>query len=125
MIVAYFMEKDLKMLTQGTKDKMPELCKVQSMQLPESLGEIDQLFCDKTGTLTQNALSFRSISLQGERYEGMTREEILGKFYAKKGDGKAEQEKLMEMLTLCFAMCNDITIVKDEETGKEIYNGES
>ena len=31
----------------------------------------------------------------------------------------------MEMLTLCFAMCNDITIVKDEKTGKDVYNGES
>ena len=29
-----------------------EHCKVQSMQLPEQLGEIDHIFCDKTGTLT-------------------------------------------------------------------------
>ena len=39
--------------------------KVQSMQLPEELGTINHIFCDKTGTLTKNELEFRGISFKG------------------------------------------------------------
>ena len=28
------------------------------MQLPEQLGDVDHIFCDKTGTLTKNELVF-------------------------------------------------------------------
>ena len=94
------------------------------MQLPETLGEIDQLFCDKTGTLTQNDLSFRSISLQGKRFEGMTKEEILEKFYAVEGNDREELDKSMEMFILCFCVCNDITLVEQED-GSIVFNGES
>lgn len=94
------------------------------MQLPETLGEIDQLFCDKTGTLTQNELSFRSISLKGLRFEGMTKEEIQNKFNEYKGDNKAEVVRNMELMILCFCLCNDMIIIKDEN-GKDVFNGES
>ena len=46
------------------------------MQLPESLGEVDHIFCDKTGTLTQNDLDVKSISVNGTVCDGDTREEI-------------------------------------------------
>ena len=49
------------------------------MQLPDTLGEIDQLFCDKTGTLTKNDLSFRTLSVGLTKFEGMTKEIILDK----------------------------------------------
>ena len=35
------------------------------MQLPEQLGEVDHIFCDKTGTLTQNDLDVKAISING------------------------------------------------------------
>ena len=35
------------------------------MQLPEQLAEIDHIFCDKTGTLTQNELLFGAVSVVG------------------------------------------------------------
>ena len=47
-----------------TKDL--EFCKVQSMQLPEQLGDVDHIFCDKTGTLTQNELEVKALSVNGE-----------------------------------------------------------
>ena len=46
------------------------------MQLPESLGEVDHIFCDKTGTLTQNDLDAKAISINGTVYAGKSKEEI-------------------------------------------------
>ena len=38
-------------------------CKVRNMNMIEELGEIEYLFCDKTGTLTKNELIFKSLSI--------------------------------------------------------------
>jgi phospholipid-transporting ATPase len=38
-------------------------CKVRNLKMLEELGQIDYLFCDKTGTLTKNELVFKSISI--------------------------------------------------------------
>lgn len=57
-------------VTKGVKQ-----CKVRNMNMIEELGEIQYLFCDKTGTLTQNELAFRAFSIannQKVRYEGTT-----------------------------------------------------
>ena len=52
-------------------------CQVQSMQLPESLGEIDHIFCDKTGTLTQNDLDVKALSINGTICQGVTNKELM------------------------------------------------
>lgn len=38
-------------------------CKVRNMNMIEELGGIKYLFCDKTGTLTQNHLEFKAFSV--------------------------------------------------------------
>jgi phospholipid-transporting ATPase len=38
-------------------------CKVRNLKMLEELGQIDYLFCDKTGTLTKNELVFKSVSI--------------------------------------------------------------
>ena len=40
-------------------------CQVQNYSLHEDLGQVDYLFCDKTGTLTQNELVFNKWASQG------------------------------------------------------------
>lgn len=57
-----------------TKDL--EFCKVQSMQLPEQLGDVDHIFCDKTGTLTQNELEVKALSVNGEEVMAGSGEEL-------------------------------------------------
>ena len=42
--------------------------KVNSINLNEELGQIDYIFCDKTGTLTQNLLQFKKIFVNGWSY---------------------------------------------------------
>jgi phospholipid-translocating ATPase len=40
-----------------------------SSDLNEDLGQIQYLFCDKTGTLTENDLIFKQFSVDGINYE--------------------------------------------------------
>lgn len=40
-------------------------CQVQNYSLHEDLGQVDYLFCDKTGTLTKNELVFNQWSSGG------------------------------------------------------------
>lgn len=47
------------------------------MQLPEELGTVNHIFCDKTGTLTKNELEFRGISFKGNLFSGKVTKEIL------------------------------------------------
>ena len=71
MIYSKFMEVDARMMTIDKTTGEVIHCKVQSMQLPEQLAEIDHIFSDKTGTLTQNELIFRGVSIDGKVCEGL------------------------------------------------------
>ena len=41
-------------------------CQVQNYSLHEDLGQVDYLFCDKTGTLTKNELVFNKWASGGQ-----------------------------------------------------------
>jgi phospholipid-translocating ATPase len=45
----------------------PAVCNTSDIN--EELGQIEYLFTDKTGTLTQNTLQLRHISINGVRYD--------------------------------------------------------
>ena len=74
------------------------------MQLPESLGEVDHMFCDKTGTLTQNDLDVKNLSVSGTVVFGDSKKEL--------SDNMLEQcdTTQAENLIKCFCLCNDMRV---------------
>ena len=48
--------------------KTDEAAKVNSSDLNEDLGQIEYLFSDKTGTLTENEMVFKHFALNGQIY---------------------------------------------------------
>ena len=61
---AQFINSDLDMYYAPTDT--PALCRTSS--LVEELGQIEYVFSDKTGTLTQNHMEFRRCSVAGQEY---------------------------------------------------------
>jgi P-type E1-E2 ATPase len=54
---------DAEMTIPDFKIKDVKHCKVRNLNMIEELAQIEYLFCDKTGTLTQNELVFKQVSI--------------------------------------------------------------
>ena len=75
----------------GNEEKI--LTKVRTADLNDELGQVGFIFSDKTGTLTQNIMDFRKMSVAGVRYgKGTT---MIG-IAALEKDGKMEEAKALK-----------------------------
>jgi len=61
----YFLENDLQMTVFDTDKRDLVACSVKNFNLHEDLAQLDYMFCDKTGTLTQNELIFKAFKIVG------------------------------------------------------------
>jgi magnesium-transporting ATPase (P-type) len=77
---------------------------VKNMSLHEDLAQVEFLFCDKTGTLTQNELRFRGLCLRSRPIVASPRIE-----------DAACASPDMDLLTRAICLCHDATMVKSDK----------
>ena len=104
--------KDPDLINEITQER--PICK--SSDLNEELGQIEYLFTDKTGTLTENIMKFNACSIDGIMYEEYNKSLCL-----KTSDGlkKANFDSKIEEFFIALCICNSVEIhiktVKERE----------
>ncbi|XP_033637661.1 probable phospholipid-transporting ATPase IF isoform X2 [Asterias rubens] len=81
--------------------------KANTSDLNEELGQVEYMFTDKTGTLTENDMQFRQCSVAGVKY--IEKEGALVPL----NDSTATPEMMREFL-LCLALCHTVHVNKDQ-----------
>ena len=64
----YFFQNDIHMTVFDADKKDLVACSVKSLNLHEDLAQLDYMFCDKTGTITQNELIFKAFKIVDNVY---------------------------------------------------------
>jgi len=101
-------------------------------ELNDDLGQIEYLFTDKTGTLTENKLSFLYCSVSGSRYKYLKEKSVLVKSKNESGETSEEIEILKsdELKTFfeTLALCHSVKVLSSETCGEDLklsYQAES
>ena len=94
-------------LALGAKNMSNNHALIRKLSVTESIGSIDVICTDKTGTLTQNEMNVTNLYINGKQY---TPDQI---------DGKATDFK---QIFICSALCNDSEIGYKNQN--KIYLGE-
>lgn len=63
-LASFFIQSDLKMYS----EEQDKCARVLSLNILEELGNVDYVFCDKTGTLTSNLMEFKGCIIGGTVY---------------------------------------------------------
>lgn len=95
-----------------------QAAKVNSTDLNEDLGQIEYLFSDKTGTLTENEMLFKHFCINGNVYE-----EKFGDIFSLNSQNiksitNPKISKFLEALSICHT-------VQVDKTSAEKYNASS
>ena len=64
LLQVYFINQDLDLYYEPT-DKRVEC---RALNITEDLGQVEYVFSDKTGTLTENQMEFKSCTIAGKNY---------------------------------------------------------
>uniref|UniRef100_A0A5F8H0G3 Phospholipid-transporting ATPase n=1 Tax=Monodelphis domestica TaxID=13616 RepID=A0A5F8H0G3_MONDO len=130
---SYFINWDRKMYY----SKKETLAEARTTTLNEELGQIEYVFSDKTGTLTQNIMTFNKCSINGKTYGILNqRSVILQEFSHNKKNSKFQfyDHSLVESIKLgdpkvheffrLLALCHTV-MPEEKNEGKLIYQVQS
>ncbi|CAD8137568.1 unnamed protein product [Paramecium pentaurelia] len=95
----------------------------RNSNIPESLGRIEYLLTDKTGTLTQNDMIFKKLSLKQQVYTYENYDEMKKSLQTKQAIGNVEDDAILRDLLLAIALCHNVTPI--EENGERQYQASS
>lgn len=107
---------DLNLYCESTDE--PAIC--NTSDLNEELGQVQYLFTDKTGTLTENCMEFRQCSIAGKKYT-----ERNGMLMVELEDGFRHVEQFSsseEQFLITLALCHTATVIGLRKSNKEQEN---
>jgi len=97
----------------ATKKMLKNKSLVRKLSVIETLGSVDIICTDKTGTLTENSMTVQEMFCNNQKINLTgTGQETEGKFFS---EGKEIDLKKIEKLLLCGFACNDTIVEKNSE----------
>ncbi|MFB6190225.1 MAG: cation-translocating P-type ATPase [Candidatus Nanohaloarchaea archaeon] len=105
-------------LALGSKKMLEKNALVRRLPVVESLGSVDVIVTDKTGTLTEDTMTVEKVHFSGETFNVTGRgTEIEGSF---KKDGHETDTDYLEPLLECGLICNNAEVAPENEE-KDFY----
>uniref|UniRef100_A0A803TZ62 Phospholipid-transporting ATPase n=1 Tax=Anolis carolinensis TaxID=28377 RepID=A0A803TZ62_ANOCA len=111
---SFFINWDLDLYHEETNEK----AQVNTSDLNEELGQVEYVFTDKTGTLTENVMQFRECSINGIKYQEINGKLVPEGLIEDVPDGlrpNLTQEEELFLKAVC--LCHTVQIINDQADG--------
>ena len=95
-------------------------CEIKNLTTIEDLSMVNNIFCDKTGTLTKNQLIFRGMGINEKSFEMTTDKDSIKKFINEVTEHAKNSEWRKKFLDLwrCICVCHEVIQFEDEKDKK-------
>ncbi|XP_060623427.2 phospholipid-transporting ATPase IF isoform X2 [Anolis sagrei] len=111
---SFFINWDLDLYHEETNEK----AQVNTSDLNEELGQVEYVFTDKTGTLTENVMQFRECSINGIKYQEINGKLVPEGLIEDVPDGlQPNLTREEELFLKAVCLCHTVQIINDQADG--------